>query len=353
MSRTLNISVEIDPELLPQLDCEDKTTTLRTLSISVFKLIYSIGNIQTRRFAPSNRQKYTDKSDLIESLVENTTDFRVRITDVRNIHGAETLKSISEDFGVGVSVLVAMQLFNIQYSTIQRIYGNNKRPDWSCQTLDNRVLIVESKGASSQARSDSQELRAIEQKNSRNGDIRIASLTVINEHQVSQSRFLDPPINLDDMNPELHNKILRAGHYSSVFSFLGHSILSRYFSQMRKKLLNEISIEEQSAKNNLFFRIRDQYSRILFREKEFRGTFYKIENNRYLFIGIDIALISYEGFINFIEYQNEVDTFIDNNHYMLFRDGILIIEIENITSFTGIVNINSIKNYQEKHIERY
>ena len=198
-NRTLNISVEIDPALLLSLNCADKTTTRRILTISIFKLIYSIGSIQTRRFAPSNRQKFTDKSDLIESLVQNINDFRVRINDIRNRHGSETLKSVSEDFGVGISVLVAMQLFDIKYSTIQRLYGHDKRPDWSCQTRDNSVLIVESKGSSNQATSNSQEVNALIQKNRRTGDVKIASLTVFNENQISRTRFLDPPINPDTM----------------------------------------------------------------------------------------------------------------------------------------------------------
>lgn len=343
----LNISVEIDPVLLPSLDCVDKITTTRTLSINVFKLIYSIGNIQSRRFAPSNRQKYTDKSDLIESLVQNTNDFKVRIASIRDMHGSETLKSISEDLGVGVSVCVAMLLYNIKYSTIQRIYGNDKRPDWSCQLQDNRILIVESKGASSHATSYNQERNAVIQKSRRTGDVKIASLTVFKENQISENRLLDPPINPDNMNADLQNKVLRAGHYSSVFSFLGHSILSKYFSQMRKRLLNEITNEEQRRKDLTFFHLRDEYSRINYQHKNFVGTFYLIHYNKYLFIGVDINLISFEGFNNFIDYTNEFESTIEENHYMLFPDGILIIEIDNISIFRSQVNIENIINYQE------
>lgn len=345
--RNLNISVEIDSNLLGESDCDDNAYTQRIIPVNLYKLIYAIGTIQTRRFAPSNRQKFIDKADLIEKIQSNTTDFKVKINDTRITCGSEVLTTMSEDFGVGISVIVAMNLFNIKYSTIQRIYGNNKRPDWECQTTDNRILIVESKGASSQATSNSQRPNALVQKNRRYGDIKVASLTLLKENRISTNRFLDPPITPDNVDFELKNKILRAGHYSSVFSFLGHSVLSKYFSQMRKRLSNSITPEEQNQKNNIYFKIRDRYSNINFHNKTYAGSFYQIDDNNYLFIGIDRELISYERFIHFNDYENEIDETVNENQYLLFKDGILIIEIKNINVFSNIIEINRIKNYQE------
>ncbi len=148
--RNRNISVSIDNDLLEELDCDDTVTTQRIISVNFHKLIYAIGTIQTRRSSPSNRQKFSDKTDLIEYILTNTNDFRVNINKIRNEVRIEDFITISEDFGVGISVIVAMNLFDIEYSTIQRIYGRDKRPDWSCQTLDNRIIIVESKGTSDQ-----------------------------------------------------------------------------------------------------------------------------------------------------------------------------------------------------------
>jgi len=345
--RNLKVSVIIDPQLLPNPDCADNVSTHRHISINLYKLIYAIGTIQTRRFAPSNRQKFTDKADLIEKIYSNTIEFRVKLNDIRQIGGQEVLKSISEDFGVGISVIIAENLFNIKYSTIQRIYGNDKRPDWECQTSDNRTLIVESKGSSSQVTSNTQQASALIQKNKRNGDIKIASLTVINENQISTNRFLDPPISSGNMDFEMKNKILRAGHYSSVFSFLGHSILSKYYSQMRKRLLKSITPDEQNEKNNIYFELRDVYPNINFGNNTFTGSFYNVDEETYLFIGIDKKLISYRGFLKFIDYDNETDKTINKNHYILFKDGILIIEIRQIREFSNIVIPERIKNYQE------
>jgi len=310
-------------------------------------LIYAIGTIQTRRFAPSNRQKFIDKADLIEKIHSNTADFRVKINETRITCGSEVLTTMSEDFGVGISVIVATNFFNIKDSTIQRIYGNDKRPDWECQTKDNRILIVESKGASSQATSDIQQPNALVQKNKRYGDIKVASLTLLQENLISTNKFLDPPITPDNMDFKMKNKILRAGHYSSVFSFLGHSVLSKYFSQMRKRLSNSITPEEQNQKDNIYFKIRDRYSNIHFHNKCYVGSFYQIDDNNYLFTGMDKELISYQGFIHFNDYENEIAETVNENQYLLFKDGVLIIEIKNIDVFSNIIEINRIKNYQE------
>lgn len=345
--RNLQVQVTVDNLLLQHIDSDDRLNTNRTITFNLYKLIYAIGTIQTRRFAPSNRMKFLDKADLIEKIYTNTNDFRVRIQDIRNNGGQEVLTSVSEDFGVGISVVIAEALFNIKYSTIQRIYGTDKRPDWKCQTYDNRTLIIESKGSSSQATSDRQEARALIQKNRRNGDVKIASLTVINENQISTNRYLDPPIEPDNMDSEMQNRILRAGHYSSVFSFLGISVLSKYYSQMRNRLMSIISREEQFEKNQIYFQLRDEFPNITFDDKLFSGNFYAVDDEKYLFVGIDKQLISYEGFLHFDDYENELNESRNENNYILFKDGILIIEINNISFFQNIISPNQIISYQE------
>jgi len=345
--RNLQIQVTIDNQLLRHIDSNDRISTNRTIAFNLYKLIYAIGTIQTRRFAPSNRMKFLDKADLIEKIYTNTNDFRVRIQDIRDNSGQEVLTTISEDFGVGISVIIAEELFDIKYSTIQRIYGNDKRPDWKCQTYDNRTLIIESKGASSQATSDRQETRSLIQKNRRNGNVKIASLTVLNENQISTNRYLDPPIEPENIDSEMQNRILRAGHYSSVFSFIGISALSKYYSQMRNRLMKVISQEEQNEKNQIYFQLRDKFPNITFDDKLFTGNFYAVDNEKYIFIGIDKQLISYEGFLQFDDYENEINKIQNENNYIMFKDGILIIEINNIAFFQNIIRPNQIFSYQE------
>lgn len=345
--RNFNIQVDIDSRLLQIIDDSDKITTPRRISFNLYKLIYAIGTIQSRRFAPSSRMKFFDKSDLIEKINALSNDFQVKLSEIRQSEGPEVLKSISEDFGVGLSVVIAESLFKIKFSTIQRIYGNDKRPDWKCQTRDDRTLVVESKGATSQTTSAKQENVALVQKTKRTANVRIASLSVLNETQISTNRFLDPPTPNISLNNELQYKILRAGHYSSVFSFLGIPFLSRYYSQMRNRLLKSITPEQQIEKNNMYFELRDSYPYLKFKRIFYTGKFYKVEENKLLFVGIDRQLLSYEGFLSFIDYQNEIDEIINGNHYIQFKDGILIIEYNDLSYLPVRLDLNQIKNYQE------
>lgn len=348
MFENKRISVEIDPLLLPHLKTADKLTTNRTITFNLYRLIYHIGTIQTRRFATSNRLKFFDKVDLLEKIYTNTSEFRVKINEIRQLNGTETLTSVSEDFGIGISVVIAENLFSTQRSTIQKIYGTGSRPDWKCQLEDNRILVVEAKGATSNAVSNNQEARALLQKTKEPGDIQIASLTILSENHISSNRYLDPPIENNDMSSEMQNHILRAGHYASVFSFLGNSKLSKYYSQMRKRLEGSITPFEQESKDETFRDLRTNDPTVFYNDNEFTGSFYRTESQKYLFVGVDKELLSYSGFINFSEYEEDTDRLVEGNHYVLFKDGILIIEIEHIQDFADLINIDKIPNYQNK-----
>ncbi len=342
-----NILVDIDPLLLPHIKCADKVTTQRTISFNLYRLIYHIGTIQSRRFAPSNRLKFLDKVDLLEKIYTNTNDFRIKIDEIRQVNGSETLVSISEDFGIGISVVIAESLFNTKRSTIQKIYGTGRRPDWKCQLTDNRIFVAEGKGSISAATSSVQEVNALDQKTKEPGDIRVASLTVLNENAISTNRYLDPPIVNDNVPPEMQNHILRAGHYASVFSFLGNSRLSRYYSQMRKRLEGIITSQEQNLKDQVFRDLRYNAPTVRFKEQEFAGSFYNIENETYLFVGVDKRLLSYQGFISYYEFESDIEETVGDNIFILYKDGVLVIEIQNIGYFANIINPNQIKNYQE------
>jgi Holliday junction resolvase len=341
------ISVDIDPLLLPHIKTQDKITTQRTISFNLYRLIYHIGTIQSRRFATSNRLKFLDKVDLVEKIYSNTNEFRIKIDEIRQVNGSETLISISEDFGIGISVVIAESLFNTKRSTIQKISGTGRRPDWKCQLTDNRIFVAEGKGATSIATSNGQQAHALDQKTREPGDIRVASLTVLNENEISTNRYLDPPIESDNMPPEMQNHILRAGHYASVFSFLGNSRLSRYYSQMRKRLEGIITSQEQNLKDQVFRELRFNDPTITFKHQEFVGSFYNIENEKYLFVGVDKRLLSYQGFISYYEFEDDVEESIEDNVFILYKDGVLVIEIINIEYFSKIVNLNQIKNYQD------
>lgn len=294
MFQCRNISVDIDPVLLTDFDCEDKDTNPRNVSFRLYRLIYHIGVIQSRRFSPSNRFKFLDKTDLLEKIHSNTSDFKVHISKIRTLTGPEDLASISQDFGVGISAVITESFFKIKFSTITRIKRSGKRPDWKCQTDDDRTLIVESKGSSCALTSRRQEINGAVQKIQESGDIHIASYTVINEDSISVNRFLDPPIEGNNNSPEKENNIMRAGHYASAFSFLGSSRLSIYYSQMRKRLEGTISLEEQELKNETFRDLSIKGPIVEFHNRRYPGAFYNIEKEKYFFVGVNVSLLSFK-----------------------------------------------------------
>lgn len=345
--RNLEVRLSLDPLLLPHLDTADRVSTNRTITFTLFDLIYAVALIQSRWFDATRRPKFADKADIAEKL-HDTREFRVRIAEIRNRLSPEDLTTISADLGVGLSVVIATKLFNIRFSTITRLTMRGLRPDWTCQTADNRTLVFESKGSTRRTYSiNDQEPHALAQKRTVPADVQIASLSILNENAISETRFIDPPTNFNDMDAELQNRILRASHYASVFSFLGHPVFSKYFAQMRMRLENNISSDEMERKNNTFHLILNRYDRVSFRENTYVGTFFEVNDGNFLYIGIDIRLISYEGFLNFQDYTEDTDVNIQDNHYVLKKDGVLIIEITNINAFSDEVNIPSIKNYQE------
>ncbi len=116
---------------------------------------------------------------------------------------------------------------------------------------------------------------------------------------------------------------------------------------MRKRLLGIITREEQDLKNFEFNLLYYEEPIIKFNNVDFVGSFYEIEENSYLFVGIDKQLLSVQGFINFIEQEYDIETDEENNHYILYRDGVLIIEVNNFNIFSDIIDKEKIKNYQE------
>ena len=345
--RNVSVEVEIDPILLNGFDCLDIITTDRTIQLNLYQIIMAIGLIQSRRRAPSKRQKFFDKSDLLEHIEYNNNVLKLKVTDIVNNYGSETLGSISGDFGVGLSLAVLSELYNIDFSTIERILGNGLRPDWSCYTEDNRKIIVEAKGTSRRNYRGTQITRGLLQKASRTGNIKIVSSSYFEDNQPAHVKLIDPPINDDGENIEIKKNIAKAGHYASMFSFLGYSSLSIYFSQMRNRLLKTLNSNAQQEKDTLYRKIKFNYPVVRFLGVQYHGRFSKVDDDKFIFVGVDKNLLSYEDFISFKSNKKNIEESINNNKYFLFRDGILIIEISDINIFSNIVNTDEIAHYQE------
>ncbi len=344
----LNVYVQIDNLLLDGLDCEDKLSENRMIMVNLHELIYNIGHMQTRRISPSYRNKFEDRKDLLSLIFSVSNEFRVRVNALRIANGPDAIRAVSEDLGVGLSVCIASKLYNIDHTTVQKdiTSGKGKRPDWSCQTQNQRVIVIESKGSISVAGSKAQLTRALQQKvGGRQGDIKIASASLINENEITSVKFVDPPIIQDNLDPQTRRAIWRAAHYTSVFSFLGHAELSRYFAQMKRRIERSITPIEQTIKDSNYRLILDEYNRVLFLGIYYHGTFLHLDNSRYIFTGVDPELISYMGFLTFQEYGEIIEDTILGNHYIRYTDGILVIEISDISLFN--VDVAQIRNNQE------
>ena len=116
---------------------------------------------------------------------------------------------------------------------------------------------------------------------------------------------------------------------------------------MRKRLLRSITNEEQITKNDMYRRLRDDYPTVNFANFGFSGKFYHVVGDQFLFIGVDRRLLSYEGFINFLDYPKAQQSESQNNYFVMFEDGVLIIEIKNVEAFSDIVDKDQIPSYQE------
>ncbi|MGG1679524.1 restriction endonuclease [Neobacillus sp. NRS-1170] len=329
--KNYNILVKVDTNLINptrvRYPVDLLTNSEFTIQINQFKLIYAIGSIQSRRFNPSNRQKFTDKEDLIEKIKDDN-DFKVEIDRIRNLLGSETLGKISEDFGVGIAVLVADYLYNIDLTTLHRITEHGKRPDIKCMTSYGEELVVESKGYTNYNNLRGQLSNAQIQKRSISSDIHTVSLTLLNQDSISTNEFIDPPSQPNEKNKELIIKIQKAKHYSAVFSFIGQSELSKYFSFMKNRLEETEDVNILNKKESLYRKIKKDYREYSIDGRIYKGTLERINDEKLIFLGIDQNLLSYEGFYNFQEYHSDFEHYPnEQDFFYVYRDGICVGEI--------------------------
>ena len=314
------------------------------LKFNLFKLIYSIGVIQSMGIHVSNREKFYDKLGLIE-VIKDEPDFKIRISEIQKYKGQEILGRISEDFGVGISVCVADDLYRISWDSLERIIGSGTRPDIRCRSRDDRIIIIEAKG-STQKISKGVHDKAIEQKKKWPGDVHIASLTLLCEDRKSSNESIDPP--LEDNDPRLDKRALMASHYAQVFSLLGQSELHRYFSLMKKRLIEgNAHFGEFFEKEEIFQKIKRDYLRIKIRNVEYFGKIERVEEGQFLFTGFDGNLLTYQGFVHFQTYEEPIELDQEENHFVVFQDGVCIGFIENMAPYQEMIGKRVIPHYQE------
>ena len=331
------IEVEWDDVVRNNLKPIYRTQNNARVPIRLFDLLKELGSVQSKRLHPSLMKSMMDY-DYLFDLIENTPELKLRITDIKAHLGSEFLTVVSGDMGIGLSVVVTSQLFDVDKSTICKIIGTGRRPDWKCLLKDGRVMLVEAKGSTSKTTSNSQLTDAVDQKNHYQGDIRIATAALLNETVSSRLKIVDPPV--VENGGENMRHVFRANHYASVFSFMGADVMSLYFEKMAKRLSGVIMEAEMDDKELMYNELRYNAPSLRYGGKYYSGQLFLTGENQYVFLGVDKRLLSYRGFMEYEDTEEEQMREYRGNEYVVYTDGILIVNVKNTNTF-----------FEENHME--
>jgi len=294
------------------------------INVNLFKLIYATGIIQIRRANPTSLQKLTEKSDLLE-FIKDCDEFCIK-----KHKDTDKKISISEDFGVGLSVLIADHYYKINWSTLGKIKRiHSSKPDINCLTNLNKKIVIEAKGTINESTRRKQKTDALNQKrNPSRAHVKIASCALLKENSISDVEFLDPSyIPPDDIRYE--KSLLKADHYARTFNLIGQKELSKYFNLMRKRIIHNENFSEFYNKQKLFNKIKKEWIQIKKDERTYFGNIEILDKKSFIFIGIDESLLSVEDFINFEGYE---DKYIEEegNYFYILSDGLCLASLKNI-----------------------
>lgn len=332
LSINKEVEIDLDPCLTPLIIQYNPNIVIRNnhlrIPVNLFKLIVAVGTIQTRRDNPTNRMKFMDKCDLLESIhnpTQNSGDFKIKVNKDREIQGG-----LSEDLGIGLSVLIADYLFKLKWSKLAKIeFVGDSQPDIKCFTGRMQQIVIEAKGTTKEAtRKYKQKPDALNKKRNKPADIHVASCALLKENSISNVEFLDPPI-IPSKDKEYAEKLLMADHYTRAFNFIGQKELSEYFNLMRKRIIHDTFFNEFGRKVELFEKIKQQYLKINLNARCYLGRLERIDAEDVLFIGIDESLISLQGFLEFEDYKED-NIKKGGNLFHITPDGICFARIKNL-----------------------
>ena len=329
---TPTIEVEWDNEVQHNIKPCYKGATRAFIPIRLLDLLIKLGSIRPKRLNASLIASLADYEHLIYDI-DDSAELKLKTHDIISQLGSEELGVVSELLGLGLSVVVVSELFDIQPSTVNLIKGTKKRPDWKCLLNDERTLIIESKGSTDKYKSKIQLKEGIEQKKEVPGDISVVTASLLNENTTSKMKIIDPPAKEENNQNNLIRHIYRANHYTSVFSFLGEDILSLYFEKMAKRLSGEIREAEMEDKELMYDEFLRSSPSVRIEEKEYSGHLYGPFGKSYLFIGVNKELLPYNGFLRFVDSDKEIIVEKNGNQYFVLPDGILVVNVRNLDSF--------------------
>jgi len=326
-----NILVNVDRNLIASIIRNNHeiapnafTGNAHHIKVNLMKLLQATATIQTRRTKPTFFQKLTEKSDLLD-FIKHSNDFCIK-----KHNDADKQRGLSEDFGIGLSVLVADHYYKINWNTLAKIRRRRgSKPDINCFSQSNEKIVIEAKGATSARARTRQKSHALQQKiGAVFAQANIASCALLKEDSISDVDFSDPPF-IPPEDARYEESLFRADHYARVFNMIGQKELSEYFNLMRQRIMYDKDFDEFKRKLNLFNKIRKRYIRLTLRARRYLGTVEKFDDDLFVFTGIHERLLHAFDFINFRDYKDDYFEE-EENHFYLLSDGLCIALLKNI-----------------------
>lgn len=293
------------------------------MEFRLWELIFALGIHLNQRFEPSIRNKLFDFDHLIEKI-STDEDFKILITEIRNDLDSEVLGEISKMVGVGISILILKNLFHTPLNSIQRIKTNTLRHDYLGATDFGHSIGLESKGSSRLSTLTQLTKHGVLQKNTSQANIKTVVGTLINENTRSVVNVIDPPGDYELID-EITLYSRKAINLSSLFDFLGHLELSKYFKLMSKRILSDEYQTVAYDKELLYEKINNEYNDYVFKGIRYKGTFTKF-NKEIVFTGINSNAI---GFYDFIDKNNwKLDLDYKDDNAIIYQGKILIRQLD-------------------------
>jgi hypothetical protein len=342
-----NIIVNIDQRLVPSIIRNNGQLTpqsfnpsnVHNITINLRKLITAAATIQTRRTNPTRFNKLLDKSDLLD-FIKECDDFCI----IKH-HDTDKQIGISEDLGVGLSVIVTDHYYKIDWTTLGKISRHRRsQPDIACMLLSNESITIEAKGSTSIGWRNCQRNYASHQKHGPTPtQVSVASCALLKESSISDVDYLDPPL-LPPEDPRYEKALLKADHYARIFNLIGQEELSKYFNYMRQRVLYDRDFEQFEKKQELYEKIKSQSVKIQVGQQLFLGNIEKHDEDSLIFIGIDDRLLNVYNFINFEAHE---ENFLKHNgdDFYLSSDGLCIGFLGSLRSVEGQIQYAQIPHY--------
>ena len=349
-----DITVNLDPLLVNSIVRNNGALTqqlnqpfpmqVQKVRINLMKLIIAAATIQTPRTNPTFFEKLFEESYLLE-FIRKCNDFCI----IKHLD-SDKQRRISEDLGVGLSVLVTDYYYRIDWTTLGKIPRRKEsKPDISCISLSNESITIEAKGSIDPNWNNCQKNYARDQKRGpTHSDVSVASCALLKEASISLVDYLDPPL-IPPENPEYSRSLLKADHYARIFNLIGQKELSEYFSYMRQRILHDRDFNQFDRKQDLYKKIKTKYVKVGLGQKVYFGNIERHDDESLFFIGVDERLLNVYSFVRF---EGHEDSYVENGdgNFYLSSDGLCIGFLKSLHSVEGQIQYDQIPNHYDSFL---